>query len=215
MTVQHSRSVSPARCCRTPLRCAAASVLLAGGLSGALAVLAPLASSAPTAAAAATTVPKTTVSKTTVPKSTVPTSTITPPKATTTSPSGLTSTSISSAGVPGAPPTAGIEGQSTAADNPSQSTLRWLIWGLIGLAIVVAAMTVWLIRATRPIRDAPVGGTGGDLDNKELDDIDESGDDRVNDSGPRDGLVSPVDTGQLRRVPLWADEVGLPDGDDR
>ena len=193
MTVQHSRSVSPARRSRSSLRRAAA-VLFAGALSAGLALSAPPAASDPTASPAATTVPKSTVPKSTVPKSTVP-------KLTTTLPSNLTTTSISSAVAPGTPPTAGIEGQSTAADNPSQSTLRWLIWGLVGLAIVVAAVTVWLVRATRPIRNST--------------DTDEAGDDRPQDSGPGKGLVSPVDTGQLRRVPIWADEVGSPDGDDR
>ena len=35
-------------------------------------------------------------------------------------------------------------------DDPAQKRLRWIIVGLVGLAVIVAGLTIWLWRATRP-----------------------------------------------------------------
>ena len=47
-------------------------------------------------------------------------------------------------------PTPGIDATSTAADNPAQQTLVWIIGGLLVLAVVAAVLTVVFWRRTRP-----------------------------------------------------------------
>jgi hypothetical protein len=44
----------------------------------------------------------------------------------------------------------------TVASDPAQKRLRWIIGGLIGLAVLALVATIWFWRATRPIPDVSV-----------------------------------------------------------
>ena len=90
------------------------------------------------------------------------TSTVTPPTAT--------------------PPVPTVANESTQSvekkgeiDDPAQKELRWIIIGLLGLAVVILILTIWFWRATRPARrpqpetppsDAPAAGRAPDDDQR-------------------------------------------------
>ncbi len=100
-------------------------------------------------------------------------------------------------------------------DDPAQKKLRWIIVGLVGLAVIVAALTIWLWRATKPSRragdpdlESPETGDGGPAWS-DLPPPGPAGTTSAIAAGPLEGVrvprrPPPVPPGH--REPIWADE---------
>jgi hypothetical protein len=111
-------------------------------------------------------------------------------------------------------PAQAIDPTTTAADNPAQQTLQWIIGGLILLAIVVLVCTVLFWRRTKPTRaghrvgsgESPPEGTR--VSAAQLAARGRAVSSPVDRMSPVAG--PPADT--LRDAPMWADE---PSGEER
>jgi hypothetical protein len=102
-------------------------------------------------------------------------------------------------------------------DDPAQKRLRWIIVGLVGLAVIVAGLTIWLWRATKPSRLADGSGvepTSAGDDGLAWSDLPRpgtatAGATQTLATGPLEGVrvprrPAPVPPGH--REPIWADE---------
>ncbi len=101
-------------------------------------------------------------------------------------------------------------------DDPAQKKLRWIIIGLIGLAVLILILTIWFWRATRPSRLAAKTSTGGTATNVGVTSLAEAmalggatsasatSASAVTDSVRISGKRPPVPPGH--RPPIWADE---------
>jgi hypothetical protein len=102
-------------------------------------------------------------------------------------------------------------------DDPAQKRLRLVIGGLVGLAILVAIMTIWLWRATKPSRladDSDVESTTTGEDGPTWSDLPRpaplaTGATRAVPTGPLEGVRvprRPLPVPPGHREPIWADE---------
>jgi hypothetical protein len=102
-------------------------------------------------------------------------------------------------------------------DDPAQKRLRLVIGGLVGLAIIVAGLTIWLWRATKPSRavaDAEDEPTSAGDDGPSWSDLPRpeplpAGATQAVLTGPLEGVRvprRPVPVPPGHREPIWADE---------
>lgn len=99
-------------------------------------------------------------------------------------------------------PVQAIDPTSTAAENPAQRTLLFIIGGLVALGVVVLICTIVFWRRTRPglaDEQAPAGAAAPPARVSAAELVRSGAPDRV----PVVPAASPDD---LRSVPLWADE---------
>ena len=183
---------SPRRRARTTVRLrAVAAVGVAVGAIGALAAMSIVGAGAPVGAQVRRTT-TTLVGRTT--STVVPSTVVT----TTTAFVATTLPQIATAGVSPKVADAG-----TAGDDPAQTKLRWIIWGLVGLAVVILVCTAVFWWTTRPGHEPRVRVT--EVDDGELDDGDHEvrvteieSDDWYGDAEP---LPQQIDAGSLAAPP--------------
>jgi hypothetical protein len=106
-------------------------------------------------------------------------------------------------------PAQAIDPTSTAADNPAQRTLLWIIGALVVLGVVVLAFTVVFWRRTRP---ASAGASAAADPGSEREGSRVSAAELTGRARPvaRVAVVTAASPDDLRSVPTWAEDPGDP-----